>query len=245
MTLDRRRIVALDLNADADTAWAHLRDRALIRRWYAWEAPDLDERIDRVFFSAARVANDGRRRELHWPDGTVLGLAPTGDPVRTLLVVDRPSHEGLSFYDGVRDSLDESWTADAHQLRFALAVHPGEDRHTWSARGLDAGPSQDRLLDRIGLHGVRGVPVGGHVAARRPDGTMVGGTLLYRTALQFGVHLHGFAESLLVVMEHPAAVRPPHGEIDVVLSTYGLDDQLRAQVVRRWGDWWRAPVPAP
>ncbi|MCG2799531.1 MAG: hypothetical protein L6367_13470 [Cellulomonas sp.] len=244
MTLDRRRIVALDLNADADTAWAHVRRPELIRRWYAWDTDDLDERIRRVFVSAPRAVSDGRRRELHWPDSTVLRLAPTGDPARTSLTIDRPSHEGLSFYDGVRDALDESWVADAHQLQFALAAHPGEERHTWAVRGLDAGPHHDRLLDRIGLHGVRGVPIGGHVSTRRPDGTLIGGTLVYRTPLQFGVHLHGFAESLLVVMEHPAAVRPPHGQVDVTLSTYGLDDALREQVVRRWGSWWRVPVGA-
>jgi hypothetical protein len=238
MTLDRRRIVSLDLAADADTAWAHLRRPELIRRWYGWDAESLDLEIHQVFVAQVEAVSDGRRRSLHWADGTRLELSPTADPARTHLSVERPSHEGLSPFDGVRDDLDESWTAYVHQLQFALAVHRGEERRTWRAQGLDAGPPHDRVLDRIGLHGVRGVPIGGHVSALRPDGTRVGGTVAYRTSLQFGLRLHGFAESFLVVMERPAVLRPPHGELDVVLSTYGMDDERFAQVRDRWSGWW-------
>lgn len=242
MTLDRRRIVSLDVGADADTTWAHLRRPELVRRWYGWDAEGLDLEIHQVFVAGVEAVSDGRRRSLHWADGTRLELSPTADPARTHLAVERPSHDGLSFFDGVRDDTDEAWVAYAHQLQFALGAHRGEERRTWGVRGLDAGPRQDRLLDRVGLHGVRGVPIGGHVSTTRPDGTVVGGTLAYRTELQFGLRLHGFAESFLVVMEHPAAVRPPNGEVDVVLSTYGLDVETFDQVMTRWGGWWRKPA---
>ena len=242
MTLDRRRIVSLDLGADADTTWAHLRRPELVRRWYGWDAEGLDLEIHQVFVAGVQAASDGLRRSLSWPDGTRLELSPTADPARTHLAVERPSHGELSFFDGVRDDVDEAWTAYAHQLQFALGVHRGENRRTWSARGLDAGPRRDRLLDHVGLHGVRGVPIGGHVSAVRPAGTRVGGVLAYRTELQFGLRLRGIAGSFLVVMEHPAAIRPPNGEIDVVLSTYGLDDDLFAEVTRRWSGWWRRPA---
>ncbi|MCL2455413.1 MAG: hypothetical protein FWD18_09000 [Micrococcales bacterium] len=239
MTLDRRTIAALDLVADPDTAWAHLRRPELIRRWYGWDDEALDRKIEEVFVKGAHTFSDGRRRLLTWTDGTTVRLSPTGDPQRTHLAVERPSHEGLSQYDGVRDPVDERWIADVHQLQFALEAHPGEDRRSWCAVGLDAGPRKDRLLDRVGLHGVRGLPVGAHLETVRPDGLHVGGRLVYRTDLQFGLRLHGPSESFLVVFEHPSAVHPPHGCVDVVLSTYGMDDDQLATVAARWDRWWR------
>lgn len=239
MTLSRRRIVMLDLAADTDTVWSYLRRPELIRRWYGWDAEGLDLEIHQVLGTDAQAYSDGRRRMLTWANGTVLHLAPTGDPHRTNLTIERPSHEGLSLYDGVRDPLDESWNAYAHQLRFALAVHPGEDRRTWSATGLDAGPRTDRLLDRVGLHGVHGLPFGAHVEADLPGGGHLGGSLAYRSELQFGLRLHGASETFLVVFEQPSAVRPPHGTLDVVLSTYGLDEASFADIATRWDTWWR------
>lgn len=242
MTLDRRRIQTLDLAADSDTAWAYLRRPELIRRWYGHDHDGLDAEIDRVFGTTVRTLADGLRRELEWPDGTAVRLSPTGDSHRTTITVERPSHDGLSHYDGVRDPVDEKWVADVHQLEFALAVHPGEDRRTWSAVGLDAGPRTDRLLDRVGLHGVRGLPVHGHLEAVRPDGVHVGGRLVYRTDLQFGLRLHGRSDALLVVLEHPSVAHEANGRVDVVLSTYGLDDDELATIAARWDAWWGVPA---
>ncbi|WP_230684916.1 hypothetical protein [Cellulomonas sp. JZ18] len=126
------------------------------------------------------------------------------------------------------------------QLRFALEHHPGEDRVTLAVLGLDAGDRRDPLLYRAGLHGVRGLPVGAHVDVTRPDGSRVGGTLVHRTAHQVGIHLHGIAESLLVLMLEPAGHHPPHGRISAVLSTYGLDEATLAEARRRWAGWWGA-----
>jgi len=245
MTLDRRRLLTLDLAADSDTVWAHLRRPELVRRWYGHDHDGLDAEIDRTFTTTVRTLADGLRRELEWPDGTALLLAPTDDAHRTTLTVERPSHDGLSHYDGVRDPVDERWTADAHQLQFALAVHPGEDRRTWSATGLDAGPHHHRLLDRVGLHGVHGLPVHGHVETVRPDGTHVGGMLVYRTPLQFGLRLHGPSDALLVVLEHPSVAHESNGHLDVVLSTYGLPDDEFADVAARWDQWWRSVAAHP
>ena len=112
-----------------------------------------------------------------------------------------------------------------HQLAFAVTVHPGEERRTLSVFGLDAGPPGDRLLDNAGIAGIRSVPVGGHVQARRPDGTLLGGTIDYMTPLQFGLRLHGISAIYFVIMETPAAAAPPHGTVNAILSTYGLDDE--------------------
>ncbi|MCL2848542.1 MAG: hypothetical protein FWE61_00685 [Micrococcales bacterium] len=241
MTLDRRRIQTLDLAADSDTAWAHLRRPELIRRWFGYDHDGLDAEIDRVFGATARTLADGLRRELEWSDGTAVLLAPTADSHRTTITVERPGRDVLSNYDGVRDPVDERWVADVHQLEFALAVHPDTERRTWSAIGLDAGPRKDRLLDRVGLHGVHGLPVHGHTETVRPDGVHVGGRLVYRTDLQFGLRLHGASDALLVVMEHPSVAHDNNGRIDAVLSTYGLDDEQFAAVCARWDAWWGVP----
>ncbi|MCL2465746.1 MAG: hypothetical protein FWF02_04890 [Micrococcales bacterium] len=238
MTLDRRRIQTLDLAADSDTAWAYLRRPELIRRWYSYDHDGLSAEIDEVFGTTVRTLADGLRRELEWPDGTAVVLSPTGDSHRTTVTVERPSHDGMSHFDGVRDPADERWIADVHQLEFALAVHPETDRRTWSAVGLDAGPRNDRLLDRVGLHGVHGLPVHGHTETVRPDGVHVGGRLEYRTDLQFGLRLHGQSDALLVVLERPSVAHEANDQLDVVLSTYGLDDDEFATVCARWDAWW-------
>ncbi|MDR3069029.1 MAG: hypothetical protein LBU50_05960 [Cellulomonas sp.] len=245
MTLERRRIQTLDLAADSDTAWAHLRRPELIRRWYRYDYDGLAAEIDQQFGATVRTFADGLRRELYWPDGTAVRLSPTGDSHRTTITVERPSHDGLSSFDGVRDPVDERWVANLHQLEFALAVHPGEDRRTWSAIGLDAGTRRDRLLDRIGLHGVHGLPVHGHLETVRPDGTHVGGRLVYRTDLQFGLRLHGVSDALLVVLENPSVAHEANGRVDVVLSTYGLDDDQFATITARWDAWWGVPAREP
>ena len=79
--------------------------------------------------------------------------------------------------------------------------------------------------------------------ARRPDGTLLGGTLDYVAPLQIGLRLHGISEMYLVLMETPAAHTPPHGTVDAILSTYGLDDVTFGQVQERWGRWWQQAMP--
>jgi hypothetical protein len=144
----------------------------------------------------------------------------------------------------VYDPIDEGWIQFAQQLRFALRAHRGQERRTLSVFGLDAGDRRDRLLDRAGLHGVRGIPVGGHVQARRPDGTLLGGTLVYKEEHQFGLQLHGITESFLVILETPVASHPPHGTVGAVLSTYGIDESTFAEVEERWSGWWSRSQPS-
>lgn len=236
MTLDRR-LVALDLNADIDTVWAHLRQPELVRRWYGWGSAEHD--LPYLIDSEVEERKEGRRRMLAWADGTHLHLAPTADPYRTSLVINRPSPAGVSPFDGLRDGADEFWLASVSQLKFALAVHPGEDRRMWSVFGMDAGTLDDLVLDRVGLRQVYNLPIGGRLEAVRQDGTRLGGTVAYRKQHQFGLQLHGVTESLMVVLEHPASVRPPNGQFDAILSTYGLNDDDFGAVGLRWMAWWQ------
>ncbi|GEL94110.1 hypothetical protein [Cellulomonas composti] len=244
MSLDRREIVSLDVAVPMATVWEHLRDTELARRWFAWDGPGYDEELHRFLVELPTehrdVVGDATTHALSWPNHDELVLrAAAHEPGHTHLTVTRRSHEGLlDVYDGVRDVHDEDWLTSVHQLKFALEVHPGVDRRTLAVQGLDAGDRRNRLLDRAGLHGVRGIPVGGNVEVHRPDGSTLGGTLVYRTVFQFGLHLHGLTESLLVVRETPAAASPPHGQVAAVISTFGLTDEQWDEVERRWEGWW-------
>ncbi|MBO9568566.1 MAG: hypothetical protein J7503_07050 [Cellulomonas iranensis] len=249
MLLDRREVVSVDVDAPAAIVWAHLRDPDLVARWFGWDSDTLDAEIRQIFRGAVHEHEehaDGvatRTLELGHHDRIVV-TTRDDQPRRSHVALTRRSHDGLVPFDGVFDEIDEGWTQFVQQLAFALDVHLGQDRVTLSAHGLDAGDRSDPLLFRAGLHGIRGLPVGGHVEVVRPDGSRLGGTLRYRTAHQVGIHVHGIAESLLVLVIRPAAAHPPHGTIDATLSTYGLDDEVLAEARRRWAGWWGAPQRA-
>ncbi|KQY22454.1 hypothetical protein ASD16_15680 [Cellulomonas sp. Root485] len=247
MTLELREVVSVDIAVPLSKVWASLRDPALVRRWYGWDHDGLDAEV-RTFVDTAvetqDVVGDATIHTLSWPHHDRLTLRSAAhEPHRTHLTVTRRSHEGMATFDGVRDERDEGWIANAHQLQFALTVHPDQERRTLATFGLPSGDRTDRLLDRAGLVGIRGVPVGGHVQARRPDGTLLGGTLVYETPLQLGLRLHGISEMFLVLLETPAAHTPPHGTVDAILSTYGLDDETFEQIRERWSRWWEMAVP--
>lgn len=238
-----REVVSVDVPLPADVVWEHVRKPELIHRWYGWDRDDLVDDIERIFVEHAEVEHDHvpgtSIRRLRWHHHEDLELRCRDDnPGHTLVIVHRAARDLSVSFDGVRDVVDENWISSVHQLHFALTVHRGEDRRTFAVHGLDAGPHQNPLMYRAGLHGARGVPIGGHVEATRPDGTKVGGTVVYRTDLQFGVWLHGIAESLLVIQEVPVASHPPHGAVNAILNTYGLSDELRAEAQRRWAGWW-------
>ena len=245
MVLAPREVVSVDVPVPFDTAWAHLRRPELIRRWYGVDSPDLDDDIRQVFVHDAVVQRPDSGLPMGWlrwhNHDLVEARGGWGTVPRTTLVVRRPEHALLASYDGVRDEADERWITWLHQLRFALTRHLGEERHSFAVRGLDD-ERPDRVLYRAGLHGARGVPVGGAVEIRRPDGTLLGGVLDYVTPHQFGVALHG--GSLLVVHVVPPVSRPPHGAVSAFWSTYGLDDDEVDAARDRWHSWWRTPVHA-
>ena len=243
MTLERREVVSVDVHSPVATVWEHLRDPWLVRRWFGWDHDGLDAEIREIFVTDVHEQHDHTdgltTRSLAWRNHDRLTVTAHDDrPTVTHVTVTRPSHDGLSTFDGVFDAMDEGWTQFVQQLAFALEVHPGEDRVTLVAHDLDAGGRSDPLLFRAGLHGVRGLPVGGHVDATRPDGSRVGGTVRYKSEHQVGIHLHGIAQSLLVIVVRPAVERPPHGAVDATLSTYGLDADVMDEARRRWAGWW-------
>ena len=255
MALDpgRREIVSVEIAADPDTVWAHVREPAKIRRWFGWHDDEIDDEIHRVFVADAHVAESdelaslaGPVRSLIWKGGDLLTVWPstTARGTRSVLRVGRRAYESFDVFSGLYDDADERWIASAQQLRFALELHPGAERRTLRAAGLDAGPAGRRLLDRIGLHGIRGVPVGCHFETRRPDGTLLGGTIWHRTEYQVGIRLHGANEPLLIIDQNPTPLRTSNGRVTAVLSTFGTDDETFAAISQHWARWWGLRAPA-
>jgi hypothetical protein len=240
-----REVVSLDMPVPFETAWVHLRRPELVRRWYGWDEPDLDDEIDRVFFREAIVHRPESGLPmgwLRWHNHDAIEMrGGWGTRPRTTIVVRRLDYDLVGSYDRGRDETDERWITWIEQLHYALTYHLGEDRHAFAMHDLDA-DRPDRLLDRAGLHGMRGIPVGGAVEIRRPDGTLLGGTLEYRARYQFGVALTG--GSLLVVQVASPASHKPNGAVSAYWSTYGLDDGGLDAARERWLGWWRAPVGA-
>ncbi|MFC6451791.1 hypothetical protein [Cellulomonas gelida] len=250
LALDRREIVSLEIPVGLASVWEHLREPTLVRRWYGWDRPGIDDETHAftdIPTERREVDHDATTHTLTWPNHDVLAVtAAAHQPHLTRLRITRRSHEALPVrFDGNMDEVDEDWIANAHQLQFALAKQLGRDRRTLSVVDLDAGTRRDRLLDRVGMHGVHGVPVGGHLEARRPDGSMLGGKVIYKSDHQFGIDLHAVTDALLVVREAPIGSHPPHGTVTAVLSVYGVDSATFDDVAARWSMWWQAAgVPA-
>src|SRR5688572_31451655 len=107
-------VAELTLPAQPDEVWRHLREPALISRWFGWEYEGLGHEIDVIFLQEARV--DDRRHVLEWGDGVQEGdrieLEDLG--VETRLRISRATPT-----DGY-DEITEGWITFAQQLRFAL-----------------------------------------------------------------------------------------------------------------------------
>lgn len=229
-----RVLVDTHVAASPDDVWASLRDPALVARWFGWDYDGLESEITQIFGDG--VTADDAARTLTWDDGDRFQLEPDGEGTRLRVV---RSHHGVTGeFDGAFDPVDEGWITFAQQLRFALERHPGQDRRTVSAHGLDLGPHDSPLLSRLGLRLLGDDPVGGRYEVRSEDGTTFSGEVFFQTDLQIGLTVAEEDDALLVVARTPPAAAPPDGEVMLVLSLYGADAERAADVDRRWTAWW-------
>ena len=117
-------IAELTLPAQPDQVWRHLREPALISRWFGWEYEGLGHEIDVIFLQEVTV--DDRRHVLDFGDGVESGdrfeLEDLG--VETLLRITRGApDEGY-------DDITEGWITFAQQLRFAIERGGRAERRT-------------------------------------------------------------------------------------------------------------------
>ena len=118
-------IAELTLAAQPDEVWRHLREPALISRWFGWDYEGLGHEIDVIFLQEARV--DDRAHVLEWGDGIAGGA--TASRSRTSgsrRACGSPGARRPSGYDDIA----EGWITFAHQLRFAIERGGREARRT-------------------------------------------------------------------------------------------------------------------
>ena len=117
-------IADVTLPAQPDQVWRHLREPALISRWFGWDYEGLGHEIDVIFLQEARV--DDRRHVLEWGDALQeadrFELEDLG--VETRLRISRGAPP-----DGF-DDVAEGWITFAQQLRFAIERGGREPRRT-------------------------------------------------------------------------------------------------------------------
>lgn len=231
-----RLLVDMVVGAPVDAVWAALRDPEEIRRWFGWDDDGLDHEVRQIFHDQATADDDARR--LTWSDGDRIEVAAEGSDARLRVV-----RHGHTAWDGIHDPVDEGWITFTQQLRFALERHPGQDRRTVLAGGLDLGPDDDALLDRLGLRTLGDEPVGSRYTLTHPDGSTSGGEVFFQTDLQLGLTVEEEDDALLVVARTPPASAPRHGRVMFLLSLFGdlaADDGRRTAAEQRWRRWWGA-----
>ena len=117
-------VAELTLPAQPDQVWRHLREPALISRWFGWDYDGLGHEIDVIFLQEARV--DDRTHVLEWGDGIQEGdrIALEDLGVETALRITRGAPA-----DGY-DDIAEGWITFAQQLRFAVERGGRAERRT-------------------------------------------------------------------------------------------------------------------
>jgi hypothetical protein len=113
-------LIEVALPVPVEVAWAHLREPALIRRWFGWEYDGLEREIEVIFVEG--VVADEAAHALTFEHGDRFELIADGEGSR-LRVDHEPPPDGY-------DDIGEGWITFVEQLRFALSRHPGEERAT-------------------------------------------------------------------------------------------------------------------
>ena len=136
-------VAELTLAAQPDQVWRHLREPALISRWFGWDYEGLGHEIDVIFLQEARV--DDRTHVLEWGDGIQEGdrIALEDLGVETTLRITRGAAAGGY------DDITEGWITFAHQLRFAVERGGRAERRTLHLRAARAAPGAAALAAEL------------------------------------------------------------------------------------------------
>ena len=163
MVMTGEPLIEVTVPASVEEVWAHLREPALIRRWFGWEHDGLTREIEIIFVEEAKA--DEQARAIAWEQGDRFELEPAG--AETVLRVYHPvPDEGY-------DDIGEGWTGFVQQLRFALARHPGEERRTHYLSADAALPVVEELAASGGEVWFRSPHQLGVLAPELSDGLLV------------------------------------------------------------------------
>lgn len=235
-TTDRPFRIEVTIAAPADAVWSAIRDRDQVLRWHGWEVDGLEAEVDMIFFTDTVESPDQRSVVVN--GGDRFDVIEQGDG--SLLRMTRAPRDPANHWDKWYDDINEGWTTFLHQLRFALERHPGEHRRTIYLEGTLG--SEDEPITALGLSESADGPLGAPYAADLV-GEQVSGALHFRAARQAGFSVEQWGDGLAVLgVAAPSDVRP-HGGVMAVLTTYGLSDERRDDLERRWTAWWQARYP--
>jgi hypothetical protein len=138
-------IVEQQLAAGRDLAWEALTQPPVIRQWFGWDYPALDDEIQQIFVAEAILTAPER---MSWADGS--GLEVTGDDDRSLVRAVRPG-DPAADPDGY-DAMEQGWRIFLAQLRFLLEESPKGPRQTLYLTGTATGR---QALEAIGGEATR------------------------------------------------------------------------------------------
>ena len=134
------------------------------------------------------------------------------------------------------DDIEEGWVAFLQQMRFMLARHPQDTRHTIFRVGSARGSVPAPLGDLLGLTAAGHTRAGEPYVAEVGPGDRLEGEVWYRTDLQLGVTVDSWGDGLLVVTHSPS-VPVPYGAASMTLTTYGMEPDALADLEARWAAW--------
>jgi len=215
--------------APAAAVWRALREPALIREWFGWQADSLAEEIEFIFVTHAAADEAAGVIDFEGvPDRYEIEARDGGAAVRVVRRL--PADAELPAFDG----MVEGWISFTWQLAFALARHDLAPRRTLFFSGP---PRADRLgRELLGLDAApaAGEPWSGPLG---PE-PQVAGEVWFTARHQTGMTVEAFGDGLLIVVDQPPSEKNPRGFTMLTLTTYGLDDAALAALQTRWQAWW-------
>ncbi len=223
--------------APAERVFAWLTEPPLIARWFGWEHDQLEDEIAMIFVDGASRSPSKLRFETNGGGLFLLEETPAG----TVVEVRRAMEDidpALSF-----DAIDEGWTTFVQQLRLGLERHPDDERRVLQLAGKHLRVDAPRTWDALGLTDAAGLEVGARYAATTPFGEELRGEVWFRTPHQLGLTVDAWGDGLLVAIQQPEDDERPFGGGQLVLTSYGLDEQAYGAWFGRWQAWAAEALP--
>ena len=181
--------------ADRYLVWEAVTQPPVIRQWFGWDHPGLDDEIRQIFVDEAILTAPER---MGWADGSFLEVA--GDDERSTVRAVRTGDPAAG--PDTYDALEQGWRIFLAQLRFLVEERPQGVRRTVFLTGATTGRQALELAGgeatRLDSRVAQVVTGAGHlvlIAGEEPlDSPQAG--LMQIVVSTYGLAEEGFAEVL-------------------------------------------------